>query len=126
MTKRFNLFALVMIVLLGAPYYWLLLDNRPGNAAPKPISMTQLRQLAASMPGDAPFRVEMEHVAYRRLPGNLFVAGSGLKRQLVGIMAWHLPVRDSKGIVIDSGLTRRAAEEMGLEHFDEAAQAHQY
>lgn len=123
MTKRFNLFALVMILLLGTPYYWLLLDNRPGHVAAKPITMTQLRELAASMPGNAPYRVEMERVAYRRLPSNLFAAGSGLKRRQVGIMAWHLPVRDGKGIVIDSGLTRRAAEEMGLERFDAAAQA---
>ncbi len=123
MTKRFNLFVLALIVLLGAPYYWLLLDNRPGDASAKPISIAQLRDLAASMPGEAPYRVEMELVAWRRLPGNLFVAGSGLKRKLIGVMAWHLPVKDGPGIVIDSGLPRNAAEEMGLEYFDDAAQA---
>lgn len=123
MTKRFNLFVLVMIVLLGAPYYWLLLDNRPGDAAAKPITIAQLRELAASMPGEAPYRVELEMVAYRRLPGTLFVAGSGLKRKLVGVMVWRLPLRDGKAIVIDSGLTRQAAAEMGMEEFFEPVQA---
>lgn len=123
MTKRFNLFLLFMILLLGVPYYWLLLDNRPGDAPAKPVTITQLRELAAAMPGAAPDRVELEIVAYRRLPGNLFVAGSGMKRKLVGVMAWQLPVAGGKAIVIDSGLPKQAAAEMGMEHFDEQAQA---
>ncbi len=123
MTKRFNLFLLIMALLTGVPYYWLLLDNRPGDAAAKPITMAQLRELAVSMPGEAPYRVEMEHVTYRRLPGNLFVAGSGMKRMQVSVMAWQLPVKGGKAIVIDSGLTRQAAAEMGMEEFYDAAQA---
>lgn len=123
MTKRFNLFVLFMIVLLGAPYYWLLIDNRPGDIPAKPITMAHLRELADSIPGEAPHRVEMEQVAFRRLPGNLFVAGSGIKRKLIGVMVWQLPVKGGKAIVIDSGLPKEMAQEMGMEHFDEAAQA---
>lgn len=123
MTKRFNLFVLFMAVLLGAPYYWLLLDNRPGAAEAKPVTMAQLRELAAAMPGNAPDRVELEIVAYRRLPGNLFVAGAGMKRKLVGVMAWQLPVDGGKAVVIDSGLSEPAATEMGMEAYDRQAQA---
>lgn len=122
MTKRFNLFMVMLLLLLGTPYYWLMIDNRPGEMAAKPIGIERLRKLAGSIPGEAPQRVEMELVAYRRLPGNLFVAGSGIKRKLIGVMAWQLPVKGGKPIVIDSGFSRNAAAELGMERFDKAAQ----
>ena len=45
MTRRFNRIVIALIVLIGLPYYWLLLDNRPGDAQPKPVSIEQLRAL---------------------------------------------------------------------------------
>jgi glyoxylase-like metal-dependent hydrolase (beta-lactamase superfamily II) len=118
MTKRLNWILLALLLLIGIPSYWLLIDNRPGDAAPKPVTMTQLRSLAASIPGDAPTGVEMELVAFRRLPGTLFVAGSGLKRKLIGVMSFRLPVPGNGAILIDSGLNAAAAEAMGMERFD--------
>jgi len=118
MTKRLNLILLALFLLIGIPSYWLLIDNRPGDAAPKPLTMAQLRTLAASIPGEAPTGVEMELVAFRRLPGTLFVAGSGLKRKLIGVMSFRLPVPGKGPIVIDSGLDAEAAEAMGMESFD--------
>jgi len=118
MTKRLNLVLLALFLLIGIPSYWLLIDNRPGDAEPKPVSVAQLRTLAASIPGDAPTGVEMELVAFRRLPGTLFVAGSGLKRKLIGVMSFRLPVPGKGPIVIDSGLNAEAAEAMGMESFD--------
>jgi glyoxylase-like metal-dependent hydrolase (beta-lactamase superfamily II) len=103
------------------PFYWLLVDNRPGDAQPKPVSIELLRQLAASKPGTAPGAVEVELVAYRRLPGNLFAAGTGFKRRLIGVMAWHLPVAGAAPIVIDSAMSGPAATEMGMEEFDPKA-----
>lgn len=115
MTRRLNWFLLASLLVVGLPYYWFLLDNRPGDAAPKPLTITQLRQLAASQSGPAPASFEVEVVGWRRLPGDLFVAGSGLKRRLVAVMAWRLPVPGGKPIVIDSGLTREDADAMGME-----------
>jgi len=117
MTKRLNLFLVIAALLLGLPYYWLLLDNRAGDAQPKPITIELLRQAAATLPGAAPSRVEVEHVAFRRLPGNLFAAGSGMKRRLIGVMVWRLPVPGKGPIMIDSGLDQAAAEQMGMEQF---------
>ena len=123
MTRRLNWFLLALIVLVGLPYYWLLIDNRPGDAQAKPVTIEQLRGLATSMPGQAPYAVEVELSAYRLLPGTLFVAGSGLKRKLVGVMAWRLPVKGGKPVMIDSSLPQAAATEMGMDQFDQAAQA---
>ena len=123
MTKRLNLFLLAAVLLIGLPYYWLLLDNRPGEIPAKPVEIEQLRSLAASIPGVAPAAVEVEMVASRRMPGDLFVAGSGIKRKLVAVMAWRLPVTGGKPIVIDSGMTAVAAKEMGMELYHPEAQA---
>lgn len=121
MTRRLNWFLLAIFVLLGGPYYWLLIDNRPGDDPAKPISITQLRNLAASLPGPAPTGVEVELVTYRRLPGTLFVAGGGIKRRLIGVMAWRLPVPGKGPIIIDSAMDAAAAKTMGMEQFDPQA-----
>lgn len=123
MTRRFNWLIAALIVMIGVPYYWLLLDNRPGDAQPKPVTIVQLRSLAAAIPGQAPSEVRLEMMAWRRVPGTLFAAGSGLKRRLIGIMAWQLPVPNGSPIVIDSGVTRALADEMQLEAFLPEVQA---
>lgn len=121
MTRRLNRILAALIVLIGLPYYWFLLDNRPGDAQAKPVSIAQLRSLAAEVPGPPPTAAEMELVAFRRLPGTLFAAGTGIKRRLIGVMVWRLPVPGKGPIVIDSGLNAQAAEDMGMEQFDPAA-----
>lgn len=123
MTKRLNIVLLLLLLIVGVPYYWLLIDNRPGTAAAKPIHIEQLRSLAASIPGQAPVAVEVQHVAWRRVPGNLFVAGSGLKRMLVSIMSFQLLVPGGKPILIDTGITAKDAAAMQLEDFSLLRQA---
>lgn len=121
MTKRLNLILLALFLLIGIPSYWLLIDNRPGDARAKPVTMAQLRSLAASMPGQVPTGVEMEIEAFRRVPGTLFVAGSGFKRQLIGVMSFRLPIPGKGPLVIDSGISAADSAEMGMESDDPAA-----
>lgn len=123
MTRRFNILLLVLLLVFGLPYYWLLIDSRPGEARAKPVSIGQLRQLAASIPGQRPTAVEVEQVAFDRMPGNVFVAGSGIKRKLFGFMAFRLPVPGSGAVIIDSGMTANSAKELGVEAFIVPAQA---
>ncbi|HNJ47401.1 MAG TPA: MBL fold metallo-hydrolase [Novosphingobium sp.] len=123
MTRRLNILLALFLLLFGAPYYWLLLENGHGDARAKPLHIAALRTLAASLPGQAPSGVEYEVVASRSLPGDLFVAGSGFKRKLVAVMAWRLSVPGGKPILIDSGLTASDAKSMGMTHFSPANQA---
>jgi glyoxylase-like metal-dependent hydrolase (beta-lactamase superfamily II) len=116
--RKFNLILLALVLLIGVPFYWLLLDNRPGDVPAKPITIEQLRTLAEAMPGAKPAAVEVEQVGFSRVPGNLFAAGSGMKRQLISIMAFRLPVTGGKSVLIDTGLPTRAQGEMPLEKFD--------
>lgn len=122
MTRRLNWILVIVLLLIGVPYYWLLVDNRPGDAAAKPVTIAQLRQLASSLPGPRPAAVEMEAVASRDVPGNLFAAGIGLKQRSITVMAFRLPVPGGKPIVIDSGFTRADAAGMGIDTWSGAAQ----
>ena len=123
MTHRLNIILLSLALLFGLPYYWYLLDNSGADLPAKPITIAQLRSLAASMPGTAPAAVQLEWTGYRRIPGNIMVAGAGIKRKLVGYMAFRLPVSGGKPVMIDSGLTAEDARSMQVEHHFDGAQA---
>lgn len=121
MRRRYKLL-LALLVLVGVPYYWLLVDNSPGNAKPATIDIAEARRLAATTPGPLPEVVRVQQVGWRRVPGALFVAGGGLKRNLLSIYALQLD-GPWGSIVIDSGMGAAEAEELGLEHFSRAEQA---
>lgn len=123
MTRRLNWVLAILLLAIGAPFYWFLLENSPGDAAPKPVTIAQLRLLAAAMPGPRPAGVEMELVASRDVPGTVLAAGSGLKQQQIGIMAFRLPVPGGKPIVIDSGIAKADAEAMGMDNWKPERQA---
>ena len=122
MTHRLNLILLALMLAFGLPYYWFLLDNTGGSLPAKPVTIAQLRQLAASIPGEAPYSVEVERAAFRRVPGNLMVAGSGMKRKLIGYMAFRLPVLGGKPVMIESGITPSIAAAQNAEQFNLSAQ----
>lgn len=121
MRRRYRIL-LALLVLVGVPYYWLLVDNRPGSAEPANLDIAEARRLAASIPGPLPRVVRVQQVGWRRVPGALFVAGGGLKRNLLSIYALQLD-GPWGGIVIDSGLGQAEAEELGLERYSRADQA---
>ncbi|MFZ5743238.1 MAG: MBL fold metallo-hydrolase [Pseudomonadota bacterium] len=117
MRRKINIALLILFLLIGLPYYWLLLDNRPGKAAPKPVTIEQLRALAGSVPGQAPSTLELELVAQRLVPRTLFAAGNGMKRAVIGVMAWRLPVPGSKPVLIDTGLNAIDSKAMAMAEF---------
>ena len=123
MTRRLNWILVLLILAFGLPYYWFLLDNSGASLPAKPITMTELRRLAAAVPGEAPYAVEAERAGFRRLPGNLMVAGAGMKRKLVGYMAFRLLVRGGRSVMIESGITSGIAAASSAEQFNLSAQA---
>jgi len=122
MTRRLNLILLAVLLFVGTPFYWLLLDNSGSGAPAKPVTIEQLRKLADAMPGARPGKVTYELAAYRLLPGNLLVAGSGMKRKLVGVMAWRLEIPGGKPVMIDSGIQQKDADNSGSSKFHADAQ----
>ena len=121
MRRRYKIL-IALLLLIGIPYYWLLVDNRPGSAKPAVIDIAAARRLAASLPGAPPETVRIQLVGWRRVPGTLFVAGGGLKRNLLSIYALKLD-GPWGAIVIDSGMGAAEAKQLGLERYSRADQA---
>ena len=121
MRRRYRIL-LVLTAIVGLPYYWLLIDNRPGDNPGPVIRIADLRRLAETIPGPNPESVAIQQVGWRRVPGTLFVAGGGLKRNLLSIQAGLIsgPWGD---IVVDGGFGPQDAEAFGLEAFQPHHQA---
>ena len=118
MTHRLNLVLLALVLLIGGPFYWFLLDNHAANIPAQRIDIDELRRLAASQAGPAPSGVEVECAGFRRVPGSLMVAGSGIKRKLICYMAFRLPVPGGAPVMIESGITAADAKAGGAEKFN--------
>lgn len=118
MTHHLNRWLLVLVLFIALPFWWLLVENNPGTAAPHPIHIAQLRMLAASLPGPHPSAVEVEILATRLAPGTYFAAGVGLKRRPLAAAAYRLPVPGGRPIMIDSGMTAPQAAAINFDHYD--------
>ena len=121
MRRRYRLL-LALTVIVAVPYYWLLIDNRPGSDPGPVIRIADLRHLAEAIPGPRPERVAIQQIGWSRVPGTLFVAGGGLKRNLLSIQAGLIsgPWGD---IVVDSGFGPGDAAKLGLEAYQPGHQA---
>ena len=107
---------LLIVAAIGIPFYWLLIANSPGLQPPQPVTIAQLRALAAQIPGPHPTGVEVAVLGARTVPSDLLAAGTGIARTSAGVMSFNLPVPGSGMIVIDSGFDRdRGAD--GLSQF---------
>ncbi len=117
MTHRLNMLLLALAVPFGLLYYWLLLENPARGGAPHPISITRLRALADSVPGQRPERVQVIVSGAKRAPGNFYAAGSGMRRRLYAVMSFRLPVPGAGPVIIDSGTTPALGQAARLEYF---------
>ena len=111
-----------MLLLVGAAYYWLLVNAGPANAPLRRIDLAQLRAAANAMPGKKPTGLEYVVIARREIPGAALAAGTGLRQVTSGVIAWRL-VTPGGGIVIDSGLMPPDAKAMKMGHYDKRAAA---
>jgi hypothetical protein len=100
MTHRLNLMLLALLVLVALPGWWWLLDNPLEDVAAKPLTVASLRQLAASVPGQAPVSVEMDVLTRREEPATLTAAGSGLRSRKLAAIGHVLPVPGQGSLVI--------------------------
>lgn len=113
--------AAVLLLAVVAAAYWLLIDNRTGQIAERPIDIAALRRAAAAIPGPRPDAIDVEIVAQGTSPATLLVAGGGFGK--AGIAAAAFRVRGPGGtVLIDSGLTREQAGRLDMTDYDAAAQ----
>ncbi|MES2494090.1 MAG: hypothetical protein V4579_12530 [Pseudomonadota bacterium] len=117
MTHRLNAVLFTLITLIAVPFYWLLLQNPSRDVAPHPVSIAQLRVLADSMPGPRPAKVEMTVIGGRLVSGNVYAAGAGVKRKLLAVTSFRLPVPGGKPVVIDTGTTLALSRSLAFDAY---------
>jgi hypothetical protein len=122
LTPRFNLLLLILLLLVGVPLYWFQLDDSAPGAKAYPLDIARLRDLAASIPGQAPRELRQEVVGYRTLLSNRIAAGSGFRPVRLAVRAFEAVVPGQPPILIDAGTTPRDAKKRDVEDFDAAAQ----
>lgn len=123
MTRKLNTVLLCLLVLVGGPFAWFLLDASTDGRAAHPVTIAQLRALAGAMPGDPPVTVHFETIGRREVIGDLLAAGSGLRPVTFLIRAFQLVMANGESIVIDRGMSREVAQNHRVADFDPRAQA---
>ncbi len=104
MTNWFNRWLVALIILIGVPFWWLLIDNDRGGSPAKPVHIVDLRKLAAIIPGERPGAVTETLLATRLSVGDFVAAGIGLKRRPLALITWSLPVPGQGPIIIDPAI----------------------
>src|ERR1700687_3969722 len=99
MISRFNRGLLIAIIVVGVPFWWLMIDNAGSPAPPKPVHIADLRALAAIIPGNRPIAVIATRAGSRLVVGETFAAGIGLQRRRLAMITWSLPV-PGKGPIV--------------------------
>lgn len=111
-----NRIALLLILIVAVPYYWLLMDPGPTSVAPRDIDIARLRTLADSQPGARPEAIEYAAIATNTDPGTFFVAGGGLRSERTGVFVWRL-LTPGGDTIINLGLTKDQAMASGYDDY---------
>lgn len=112
----FNRIALLLVLIVALPYYWLLMEPGPTSVAPHDIDIARLRSLADGQPGARPTAIEYAAVATNSEPGTFFVAGGGLRSEETGVFIWRL-LTPGGDTIINLGLTKDQAMASGYDNY---------
>lgn len=119
---RFSKAVVVLLILAGLAYYWLLVNAGPSDVPARQFDIAALRAATNAQPGAKPTAIRFVTLATRRIPSATLAAGTGLRQITSGVIAWHIETPGG-GIVVDPGLSPADARAMGFSHYDEAAMA---
>lgn len=120
--SRFSKGVIVLLMLLGGAYYWLLVNAGPASTPARRLDLALIRKAADALPGNMPSSLEYATIATRLVPGGALAAGTGLRKVRSGVIAWRI-VTTGGGIVIDSGFSHADAERLKFTHYDKQAEA---
>ncbi len=112
----FSRIAILLIMLIALPYYWLLMDPGPSSAPVLPIDIARLRAEAARQSGPKPTAIQYAAIATGTRIGTLLVAGGGLKTDETAVTVWRVVTPDGD-TVINAGLTPDQAMASGFGNY---------
>ena len=108
-----------LIVIGGAAYWWLLMQSGAPDGKYR-IDLAAVRDLAGSMPGDAPTEIHAEHIATLSFPAVAITAGDGWDIVDMPVYAYQLVYPDGTAI-IDTAFDDKAAAASNAKWFDGSA-----
>ena len=112
----------VLLVVAGAAYYWLLVESHVPESGRFSIDMAEVRRLAGSIPGDKPQSVRVEQVALFRFPAIAILAGDVWVQRDIPVFSYQLVYPDHTA-VIDAAMDEKASLTAGVSSFDPGAYA---
>jgi glyoxylase-like metal-dependent hydrolase (beta-lactamase superfamily II) len=95
----------VLAALLGAAYYWLIVESHAPADARYVLDIGEIRRLAAATPGAKPDSIEVEQVALFKFPGTAVVAGDGWRSLDMPVFSYRIVYPESS-VIIDTALSR--------------------
>lgn len=119
---RFSKTVIVLLLLVGIAYYWLLVNAGPRGVPARPFDIAALRAAANAERGAKPTGITFVTLATRRIPSTSLAAGTGLRHVTSGVIAWRIETPGG-GIVLDPGLSPTDAEAMGFARYNKAGMA---
>jgi glyoxylase-like metal-dependent hydrolase (beta-lactamase superfamily II) len=122
MIGTFSKTVIIILLLMGAAYQWLLVNAGPADAPARTFDLAQIRLQAEALPGQKPTALEYTTIATRSIPGAALAAGTGLRSVQSGVIVWRI-LTPQGGIIIDSGLSPTDAENLEFENYNSGAAA---
>jgi len=111
---------LVLGVVVGGGYYWLIGDGDPPQDLPAfALNIDELRTLADAMSGEKPGEVRVERIAAFAFPATAAVGGDGWTMLPMGAFSYQV-VLPGQTIIVDSALTAAMGTGMGAQIDDDA------
>jgi glyoxylase-like metal-dependent hydrolase (beta-lactamase superfamily II) len=109
----------IAVVFAGAYYYLIVEAHVPDNCEFR-LDMTELRTLAASIPGEKATELRVERIARFEMPEAVLVSGHPWSATEMIVFAYEM-VFPSGSIVIDTALDEKQTAEMQGDQFDAEA-----
>jgi glyoxylase-like metal-dependent hydrolase (beta-lactamase superfamily II) len=108
-----------ILVIMAAAYYWLVVESHMPAQSRYALDISQVRKLAAELPGDKPTAVEVERVALFTAPATAIVAGDGWQMRDLPVYSYRL-VYPEISIIVDTALSKEIGGS-SIAAFDAAA-----
>lgn len=116
--KRIFTILLVLLAVIGAAFYWFILDGRLTQKETYLIDINAVRQLANSLVGEKPTEIQVEKVAQFRFLETLSLAGSGFDVVPMGVYSFNV-ITPNGNVVIDTGYDQVMAQSARADFFPE-------
>lgn len=104
--RRTLIVVAVLLAVLGAAYYWLIVESHMPADAAFELDVDRVRAAAAEVPGDKPASIEVENVALFTFPATGVVAGDGWSGAQLPVYSYRLIYPDNTSIIVDTALTQ--------------------